>query len=94
MLAGSSGVPVVTDGSVFLSSVGVLGKAVMSGSDSEVVELQFFCSLQKASSVFVESQEDMNYDGTLVKTPPASRRKIMRPTPRQSPQPSIEVTQL
>ena len=33
VLAGSSGVLVVTDGSVFLSSVGVLGEAVMSGSD-------------------------------------------------------------
>ena len=38
----------------------------------------------------VESQEDMTYDGTPVKAPPASRRKIMPPTPQQSLQPSIE----
>ena len=32
----------------------------------------------------------MNYDGTPVKTPPASRKKIMPPTPQQSLQPSLD----
>ena len=36
----------------------------------------------------------MNSDGTPVKAPPASRRKIKPPTPQQSPQPSIEAMQL
>ena len=36
----------------------------------------------------------MYCDGTPVKAPPASRRKIMPPTPQQSPQPSIEAMQL
>ena len=38
--------------------------------------------------------EEMNYDGTPVKAPQASSRKIMPPTTQQSLQPSIEVTQL
>ena len=36
----------------------------------------------------------MNYDGTPVKAPPASRRKITTPTPQQSPQPSMKAMQL
>ena len=36
----------------------------------------------------------MNYDGTPVKAPPASRRKIVPPAPQQSLQPSIEAVQL
>ena len=36
----------------------------------------------------------MNYDGTPVKAPPASRRKIMPPAPQWSLQPSIEAKQL
>ena len=36
----------------------------------------------------------MNYDGTPVKAPPGSRRKIMSPTSQESLQPSIEAMQL
>ena len=36
----------------------------------------------------------MNFDGAPVKAPPTSRRKIMPPTPQQSPQPPLEGTAL
>ena len=44
-------------------------------------------------TVCVENQENMSYEGTPVKAPPASRRKIMPPTPQQSSQSSIEAMQ-
>ena len=49
---------------------------------------------EEREAFFVESQEDMNFDGTPVKAPSASRRRIMPPTPLQSPQPSLEGTPL
>ena len=58
------------------SSVAVMSEALLSDSGWEIVELG-------------EIQEDMNYDGTPVKAPPTSRRKIMPPTPQQSLQSSI-----
>ena len=53
-----------------------------------------FSLSRKRQAFGVESQEDMNYDETPVKAPPASRRKIVPPTPQQNPQPSIEAMQL
>ena len=49
---------------------------------------------KKRQAVCVENQEDTNCDGTPVKAPSASRRKIMPPTPQQSLQPSTEDIQL
>ena len=49
---------------------------------------------EKREAFFVESQEDMNFDGTPLKAPSASRRRIMPPTPQQSPQPTLEGTPL
>ena len=48
---------------------------------------------KKRSVVSVESQEDMSYEGTLVKAPPTSRRRMMPPTPQQSSHSSVEATQ-
>ena len=88
----SSGVLVVTDVSDSASSESVLGEALLSGSDCEMVEPQSFSLSQKRQAFFVGSQGDMNYDATPVKAPLASRRKIT--TPQQNPQPSIEAVQL
>ena len=72
------------------SSVAVMSEVLVSDSDWDIVELQPSSFSGKRQAFCVENQEDMNYDGTLVKAPPASRRKIMPPAPQQSLQPSIE----
>ena len=51
-----------------------------------------FLSPENAKRFSRGSQEDMNFDGTPVKAPSASRRMIMPPTPQQSPQPPLEGT--
>ena len=79
----SSGVPVVSD-VIPSSSLVVMSEALLSDSDWEIVEQQSFSFSRKRQAVCVENQEDMNYDGTPVKAPLASRRKIMPPTPQQS----------
>ena len=76
------------------SSVVVMSEGLLSDSDGEIVEQQSFSFSIKRRAVCVENQEDMDYDGKLVKAPPASRRKIVSPTPQQSLQPSIEAMQL
>ena len=48
---------------------------------------------KKRSIVWVENQEEMCYEGTPVKAPPASRRRMMPPTPQQSSYSSIEAMQ-
>ena len=53
----------------------------------------FFVS-RKRHAFCVENQEDMNYDGTRVKGPPASRRLCRPHDSRQSLQPPIEALQL
>ena len=58
----------------------------------EIVEPQTFSFFRKRQAVCAEDQEGMNYEGTPVKAPPASRRKIM-PTPQQSSYSSIETVQ-
>ena len=90
----SSGVLVVTDVPDSPSSMVVIGRALLSNSDCEMVEPHSFSFSRKRQAFCVENQEDIHYDGTPVKAPPASRRKIMPPTPRQSLQPSIEAVQL
>ena len=86
--------PVVTDvlASPF-SAVVVMSEAVLLDSDREVVEPHSFSFSRKRGAVCVENQENMSYEGRPVKAPPASRRKIMPPTPQQSSQSSIEAVQ-
>ena len=60
-------------------------KLLLSGSNCKTVEPQSLFSPEKRQAFSVESQEDMNYDGTLEKAPPASRRKIMPPTTQPEP---------
>ena len=74
------------------SSVVVMSEALLSDSDWENVEPQSFSFSRKRQAVCVENEEGMNFDGMSVKAPPASRRKIMPPTPQQ--QSSIEAMQL
>ena len=54
----------------------------------------FLSPEKKRQAVCVENHEGMSSEGTLVKAPLASRRKIMPPTPQQSSQSSIEAMQL
>ena len=90
MPAVSSGVLVVTVVLDSHSSLVVMSEALLLDSDWEVVEPQS-CSFSRKHEAFsVETQEDMNHDGTPVKAPSTSRRKMMPPTPQESPQPSIE----
>ena len=86
----SSCVPVGTDVLDSTSSLVVMSEALLSDSDWQVVEPQPFSFSRKRHVFCVESQEDTNYDGTPVKAPPTSRRKIMPPTPQQSLQPSFK----
>ena len=84
----------MTEVHVSTASLAVMSAALLSGSDCETVEPQS-CSLsRKRQALCVESQEGMNDGGTSAQSPPASRRKIMPPTPQQSRQRSIEAMQL
>ena len=67
-------VPFVT---VPFSSVNVVCDVVFSDSDGDPV------SLQQTRCVFVESQDNVDFDGVLVKAPLATRRKVTPPTPQQ-----------
>ena len=58
------------------SNVSVLGEVALSDSDCEFGESQTFSLSRKREAPFVEDQEDMNIDGTPVKTHPVSRKKI------------------
>ena len=75
------------------SSLVVMSEALLSDSDWETVKPQSFSFSRNRQAVSAEIQEDMNYDGTAVKAPPASSRKIKPPTPQQSSQSSIEAMQ-
>ena len=82
-----SGVLVVTDASVPLFRDGCHER-------SFVVGLRLGDCGTAVFSLSPESvQGHMCYEGTPVKAPPASRRKIMPPTPQQSSQSSIEAVQ-
>ena len=58
----SSGVPVVIDVPDSPSSMVVIGRALLSNSDCEIVEPQSFSFSRKRQAFCVENQEDMNYD--------------------------------
>ena len=62
-------------------------EVVSSDSECDFVELQTFLSLQKCQVFCVESQGNLNFEGALVKAPPATRRKATLRTPLQSPPP-------
>ena len=88
------GVLVVADVLVFPSSAVVeMCEALLSDSDREFVESQSFSFSKKRSFVCVENQEDMSYEGTPLRVPPTSRRRMMSPTPQQISHSSIEVMQ-
>ena len=68
----------------------------MSDSDWGIVTTSqsFSFSRKRSVAVCVENQENMSHEGTgEVKARPASRRKIMPPTPQQSSHSSIEAMQ-
>ena len=89
-----SGVVVVTDVLVSPSSaVAVMSEALLSDFDWEFVEPPSSSFFKKRSAACVENQGSMSYEGTPVKAPPASRRKIMLPTPQQSLHSTIEAMQ-
>ena len=81
-----SGVPVVTAPSV----VTVMCAGVPSDSEWDFVEPQSSSFSKKRSVVCVESQEDMNYEGTPVKSLPCRKRRMMTPMPQQSSSSSME----
>ena len=70
-----------------------MSEALVSDSDWGAVEPQSFSFSRKRRAVCVENLENMSYEGTPVKALPASRRKIVPPTPQQRLQSSIEATQ-
>ena len=81
--------PVVTDVLVSSSSssaVAEMCEDVSLDSDWAFVEPQSFSFSRKPRAVCVENEEDVSYEGTPVKTPPTSRRRMMPPTPEQSSQ--------
>ena len=53
-------------------------------SDAEFVEPQSSSFSMKRLLDLANSQEEMGYEGSPVKTPPPSRRRMMPPTPQQS----------
>ena len=62
-------------------------------SDWEFVEPQSFSFSQKRSSVLEENPGEMGYEGSPVKAPPPSRRRIIPPTPKGGSDSSVEETQ-
>ena len=70
-----SGVLVVPDvGEAASSVVTVICGGVPSDSAWDFVEPQSFSFSKKHNFACVEEQEDMNFEGTLVKSPPCSKR--------------------
>ena len=53
-------------------------------SDREFVESQFFSFSQKRALCSTSSQEEMKYEGSQVKAPPITRRRMTPPTPMQN----------
>ena len=70
-----------------------MSEASVSDSDWAVVGPQSFSFSRKRRAVCGKNQENMSDEGTPVKAPPASRRKIMPPTPQQCSPSSIEAMQ-
>ena len=72
----------------------VIGEVILSDSDCEHTESQTFSLSRMREAFVIESQQGIHIEGTREKTPPASRRKIMRTAPQQSSQPTSESTPL
>ena len=62
-------------------------------SDWEFVEPQSFSFSKKRSVVWEENRGEMSYEGTPVKAPPNTRRRMMPPMPQQSSHSSTDETQ-
>ena len=89
-----SAVLVVTDVLVSPSSVVTdCWDGVSLDSDWEFVEPQSFSFSNKRSVVLEENREEMSYEGTPVKAPPNTRRRMVPPTPQQSSHSSTEERQ-
>ena len=54
------------------------------GSDWEFVEPQSFSFSQKRTHCGTDTQEEMRHQGSPVKAPPLSRRRVTPPTPMQN----------
>ena len=54
------------------------------GSDWEFVEPQSFSFSQKRTHCGTDTQEEMRHEGSPVKAPPLSRRRVTPPTPLQN----------
>ena len=63
---------------------------VSSDSECEFVEAQSFSFSKKRNFACVESQEDMDCEGTPVKAPASPKRRMMTPMPQQSSYSSME----
>ena len=72
------------------SMVTVMCEGVPSDSGWDFVEPQSFSFSKKRYFACVEEQEDMNYEGTLVKAPPCTERRMRTPLPEQSSFSSME----
>ena len=59
-------------------------EGVRSDSEWDFVEPQSFSFSKKRKFVCVERQEDMHYEGTLVKALPCPERRMRTPLPQQS----------
>ena len=62
-------------------------------SDREFVELQSFSFYKKRALCFTSTQEEMRFQGSQVKTPPITRRRMTPPTPMQNSYTSFEEEQ-
>ena len=71
----SSSVPVVTDGSVSASSLGVLVEVSVAASDCEFVKSQSFSFSRKRRAFHMESQGDTNAASSPEDVQPLSRRR-------------------
>ena len=85
-----SGMLVVTDVGESAPSVVSVCEVVPSGSEWDFVEPQSFSFSKKLNFACVEDQEDMNYEGTLVKAPPCPKRRMRTPLPQQSSSSTME----
>ena len=87
--------PVVTDVPVFPSSmVTEFCDGLSLGSDWEDVVPQSFSFSKKRALCCTSTQEEMRYEGSQVKAPPMSRRRMTPPTPLQSSYTSFDGEQV
>ena len=81
------------DVSVVPDVADVLVSLVFFCSDWEFVELQSFSFSKKRAHSWTVSQEEVMFEGSQVKAPPLSRRRMMPPTPLQNSYSSFEEEQ-